>query len=319
VFYNTLNPGAASDDEATLNQLNAELAALQAQLVSLNITPHGIVKYATRINNLLRDTIPTHMRAVTGRINTVLVQNALASVISPPQQFFAGVPNGADPALGPATPASFYDRTQPAFFGLLGLFGGSSLQMSLVNKIYGPVMAQVSRMMVILAVDALLTDYLNLANMEGITTGGFLSGHANGIPGSTVQGTGMNRENVASNEVFLIGGNAVQQVEGLIDLFQSAGNISSFDELDDFFDSVIDFIGQVQEAYDKAEQPPSSIQAGCVLDAFSNPNCSSLVYNAGFESVSSCSGFFCFDFTVIVLYHNKDTGHWAHGLFSFFD
>jgi hypothetical protein len=36
------------------------------------------------------------------------------------------------------SPGSFYQQTQPAFFGLIGLIGGSSLQMKLVNEIYGP-------------------------------------------------------------------------------------------------------------------------------------------------------------------------------------
>ena len=128
----------------------------------------------------------------------------------------------------------------------------------------------------------------------------------------------MNRENVASNEVFFIGGAAVAAVEGLIDAFNPS-NIDSFDDIDDYFEGIVDALQGAGEAYDQAEQPPDSVVPGCILDGGSSPNCSELVYDSGFESVSSCSGFFCFDFTVLVLYHNKDTGHWASGVFLFID
>ena len=68
-FYNTLNPASATDDEARLNQLNAELTALQTQLAALNVTAHGIVRNAPALNNMLANTFPRYLHAVVNRTN----------------------------------------------------------------------------------------------------------------------------------------------------------------------------------------------------------------------------------------------------------
>ena len=94
--------------------------------MSLDVTPHGIVKHTTAINNLIRSTMPAHMRAVAGKIGGVLQNEGLASVDLAPAEFFAGL----QPSAGEISPAAFYQHEQPAFFGMLGLFGGSSLQMN---------------------------------------------------------------------------------------------------------------------------------------------------------------------------------------------
>ena len=124
-------------------------------------------------------------------------------------------------------------------------------------------MAQVSRMIVILAANALLEEYLNPAVMEGLITGASLAFHVNGEPGSVIEGSGMNRENVASNEVLFIGGAAVAAVEGLIDAFNPS-NIDSFDDIDDYFEGIVDALQGAGEAYDQAEQPPDSVVPGCI-------------------------------------------------------
>jgi len=315
-FYDALptNPATGGTDSvAALNQLNTDLAGLQAQLESLDITPQAIVLHATAINNLIRSTMPLQMNSVAGKIGSVLTANALAGLQSTPGEFFDGaVP--AETVLAVRSPDGFYAQQQPAFFGLLGFFAGSSLQMNLVNRIYGPVMAQVSRMIVIMAANALLEEYVNPASLVTLITGASQSIHVYNAPGSVIEGYGINTDNVASNEVFLIGGGAVAAVEGLIDAF-NPGNIESFDDIDDYFEGIVDAIEGAGEAYDTAEQPPDAVQFGCIFD--DGGGCSELVYNSGFDNVASCSGFFCFDFTVIVLYHNKDTGHWASQLVSF--
>mgnify|MGYP003346575178 CR=1 FL=1 len=49
-LYLTVN---ATDDVAVLNQLNTDLNSLLTQLRSTNVSPHGVVKHATRLNVLL--------------------------------------------------------------------------------------------------------------------------------------------------------------------------------------------------------------------------------------------------------------------------
>ena len=117
-FYNTLNPASGTDDEATLATLNAQLAALQSQLVALNVTPHGIVKQQTRLNILLGTTIPDYVNAVANRVNAVLQANSLIASAATPADLLAAT----QPAF--VSPAQFYGQARPAFFGLLGLLGG---------------------------------------------------------------------------------------------------------------------------------------------------------------------------------------------------
>jgi hypothetical protein len=305
-FYNTLNPASATNDEATLNQLNTDLAALQSQLVALNITPHGVVKYATRINQLVANTIPAHLQAITGRINTVLQQNSLASALVAPKQFYAAV--GQPGSLGPN---SAYMGEKPAFFGLLGLFAGCSLQMDLVNRIYGPIMEEVTRMIVIVAANGLLTTYTNIAQMEGIISGASLSFHAPFLPDSVIEGTGMN-DNVPRNDVFFVGPEAVSAVQTAINSFNPS-NIHNLQDLYKFFDGIVTALGGLTDAYNNAHKLPSDFALGCILDGGSNPSCSELIYGAGFPDVNNTH----FPSPVIVLYHNMDTGFWSSGIFNF--
>ena len=130
-FYQSLSPdGTVGGGNAVqqLDILNTQLAGMKAQLLTLNVTPRGIVRYAPYINRLMANTIPQHLHAVTNRVVSIAQQypdpaNVPAAVARLPgaQQFFANLKGGE-----PADARAYYGKTQPAFFGLLGLFGGSS-------------------------------------------------------------------------------------------------------------------------------------------------------------------------------------------------
>jgi hypothetical protein len=305
-FYNSLNPASLTDDEATLNQLNADLAALQSQLVGLNVTPHGVVKYATLINQLVANTLPAHLKAVTARVNTVLQGAALASVLASPKQFYAAA--GQPGTMGPN---NAYLTARPAFFGLLGLFAGCSLQMDLVNRIYGPIMEEVTRMIVIVAANGLLNTYTNIAHMEGIISGASLSFHAPNLPGSVIEGSGTS-DNVSRNDVFFVGPAAVSAVQGVLSAFNPS-NIHSLQDVYKFFDGIVNALQSAADAYDQAHKLPNDVVHGCLLDGGESFSCTELIYDAGFPDVNDTH----FPSPVIVLYHNLDTGFWASGAFNF--
>ena len=62
-------------------------------------------------------------------------------------QFFVGDRRARPMAI---TPGAFYGQTQPAFFFLIGMFGGSSIQMQMIQKMYGEVMHEVDQMIGVL-------------------------------------------------------------------------------------------------------------------------------------------------------------------------
>jgi hypothetical protein len=314
-FYNSLNPDGtvgAGNAVQQLETLNAELAALEAQLIALDVTPRGIVQNASRINRLMGETIPVNMHAMVNRLISIIdkypdpanVPVGVARMLRP-QLFFGGVPAGNGEM--PATPSSFYGQAQPAFFGLAGLMSGMSIQMNLVNRIYGPIMQDVTRMMVLLAANGLLAQYTNTANIFQIITGGSLSFHAPNLPGSSIEGLGFS-SNVAANDVFFVGPNAVSAVEDLLSAF-NPGNIDSMQDVFDFFDGIIDALQGAGEAYDEAHKLPSSFVNFCVFD---DP-CTSLIYNSGFPDVNDSF----IPSPVIVIVNNMDNGSWSSGIFNF--
>jgi hypothetical protein len=189
---------------------------------------------------------------------------------------------------------------------------GMSIQMNLVNQMYGEVMAEVSNMIVILAVNGLLNTYANFSQLAGITTGGSLSFHAPNLPGSTVQGTGID-PNPLGSEVFLIGPNAVNAVKGLFSAFNPS-NIDSLADLYSFFDGIISALGAAQDAYDEAHHTPSSVENGCLLDLFDEfSGCRTIVLNEGFADVND--GFI--PSPEIVIYHNIGNGMWSSFIANF--
>jgi len=307
-FYNTLNPASGTDDEATLATLNAQLAALQSQLVALNVTPHGIVKQQTRLNILLGTTIPDYVNAVANRVNAVLQANSLIASAATPADLLAAT----QPAF--VSPAQFYGQARPAFFGLFWLLGGSSLQMRLVNEIYGPIMQEVSRMIVIVAANGLLQQFTNIASLEGLITGASQSFHAFNLGGSVIEGFGFNRDDASRNDVFLVGPAAVSALQSALGGLQcKPSNIHSIQDVYNCLKSVVDAVQTIQGGYEQAHQPADSIQAGCILDFGESFSCSELVYNSGFKDVNDTH----FPSPVLVLVHNMDTGSWASIVVNF--
>ena len=310
-FYANLDPASATNDDNTLNQLNTELTGLLTQLLAVNVSPFGVVSNAPRLNILLALTIPGHLQAVSTRINTVLVANQLASVQTSPTEFYAGLANPS-PDSELLEPNALYRNPQPAFFGLVGLLAGSSLQMGLVNQIYGKYLQEVTRMMILLGVNSLLQTYTNSSAMEGIISGASLSFHAPNLPGSVIEGTGQN-PTPKRNDVYFIGPEAISAVQGVLGSFDPRG-VKSFKDLYKFFDGIVGALQTGGQAYVNAHKLPSEfVTGGCILDGGSNPSCTELFYDVGFPDVNDTR----FPSPVIVLYHNVDTGTWAQGIFNF--
>ncbi|MGB2714715.1 MAG: PASTA domain-containing protein [Vicinamibacterales bacterium] len=333
-FYNNLNPDGtvgSGDSVAQLNTLNAELAALQAQLGSINVTPHGIVRYASQINALMSHTIPLHLHAVTNRLISVSLQypdpGAVPAGVARMEgtaKFFAAL-KGAPQVI---TPGAFYGRTQPAFFFLLGMFGGSSIQMQMIQKMYGEVMHEVDQMIGVLVAHGILSMFIS-TGVGDLVSGASLSFHVPLRPGSTIEGYGFGTS-PTDNETWFIGPQAFQAVEDLVkevkDAFtnlhdsieecldaaaQGQAAFCDTDAVDDFFGKIDGAISATQEAYDNAHTQPTAVTYGCILDDSSG--CQSLVFGTGFPDVNTTR----FPSPVIVLHRNWIGGGWGLGIFNF--
>jgi len=310
-FYATLDPASATNDDTTLNQLNADLNTLLTQLLAVNVTPYGMVDNAPRLNILLAQTLPGQLQALSARVNTVLVANSLASAQTTPTEFYAGLASpGQD--RDASDPEALYRQPQPAFFGLLGLMAGSSLQMNLVNQMYGKIMQEVTRMMGILIINSALQSYTNAAAMEGLISGASQSFQAPNIGGSVIEGEGWNLE-PKRNDVYFIGPQAISAATAVLQAFDPR-SIKSLKDLYTFFDNLVKAVQGANEAYENLHKLPSDVLTNnCILDGGANSSCRSLYYDIGFPDVNDTR----FPSPVIVLVRNLDTGVWAQGIFNF--
>ena len=333
-FYNNLNPDATvgtADSVAELNTLNSQLDALLTQLGNVHPTPHAVVRYASQINTLMSHTIPLHLHAATNRLISVSLQYPNPGLVSGgiarmkgATEFFAGLTD-APPVI---TPGAFYGQTRPAFFFLLSMFGGSSIQMQMIQKLYGEVMHEVDQMLGVLLAHEILSQFIG-TGVGDLRSGGSLSFHAPGLGGSAIEGFGFGTS-ANDNETWFIGPEAFQAVEDLAKKVKGAfeslqGSIEECvdaaamgqavfcdtDSVSDFFDKIEAAIQGAQEAYDRAHTQPSEVEFGCVLDDSSG--CQSLVYGSGFPDVNTTR----FPSPVIVLHRNWLSGGWGMGIFNF--
>lgn|GEM_PF-6616664 len=275
-------------DTATLTQYATDLQALfdQLQLDANRPGVYGLINKAADINNLLIKDVPQVMLAVINRVNVQLQQAGLASLQQGhPQTMYAFAGQGGQ------SPMQMYASTRPVFL-LTGLLGYGGHIGELIQKIYGDFLDQVQKMYILLAAQGLLNQFLTqTAQVAGLQTGGSFSFHAYHMFDSIIEMTGLSLAAAQTADVFLIGGAAVDAVDGLIDQLKSIGSIRSIGDLYDFYNGMLDALDDAQEAYDTAHQQPSSVlltgfdDFGCIASGASR--CVELHYDNGFEYVGS--------------------------------
>jgi hypothetical protein len=275
-------------------------------------------------------TMPLYLHAATNRLISVSLQypdpGAVPAGVARMQgatQFYAALKG----APGLTTPDAFYGRTRPAFFFLLSMFGGSSIQMQMIQKMYGEVMHEVDQMIGVLVAHAILSAFIP-SSVGDLVSGASLSFQIPGRGGSTIEGSGFGTS-ATDNETWFVGPEAFQAVETVVkdvkDAFEGLqGNIEDcvaaaqgtglscdLDSVGDFFDKIDGILSALGAAYDNAHTQPSSVAYGCLLD--DNGGCQSLVYNGGFPDVNTTR----FPSPVIVLHRNWLTQSWAIGIYNF--
>ncbi len=211
------------------------------------------------------------------------------------------------------TPAAFYSQARPAFFGLIGLLGGSNIQVQLVLKIYGPAITYLENAMIILAAEHLLNQYVNNMGMEGIITGASLSFHIFNAGGSVIEGNGFSRI-PGRNKVYLVGPNQVNAARGVIDAFRAEVDGKSINSIIKYIKGIAQAVDDAGGSAQESTQWPTDLAFGCILT--DSNQCLELVYQDGFNSVYSRSGF-PIPAPVLIMVTNLDNGQWAFSLFNF--
>jgi Bacterial Ig domain len=302
VFISGLNALALTDaNGAQLATFNSEINTMLTQLRALRPSVIGVTRASGMLNLLLADVLPRHQHAMVNKIAQALQQNGLAFERRSISNAYANLDGTRQ------NPARFYDQANPAFFGLIDLCLGNSIQGQLINLLYGDAFRQLENTMIILVGNSLLKAFVNNLALDGIITGASLSFHVFNQTGSVIEGNVVN-ELAGRNDVILVGPN---QVDAVRTVLESPPSFSDLDSINGFFENIKAAVASFNESY----QPPDDVlQNNCILGGGSD--CRTALYNAGFKSVYTCSGFICLPSVMLVLVHNLDTGQWGFQIFN---
>lgn len=285
------DPSSPYDDNAFEEQLNENLQFIKDELASFSPSLYGIVAAKDHLHQLISVRMPTIMQAELNRIDAILLSENLIGGKS-------GRSTGAP----------------EKFFNLLGVMTAAQVRTKIIDDFYRPILKDMARASVVLAARGLLQSYLNLGELDAVITGASLSFHLFNLPGSTIEGVGMNTAYAPANDVFLIGPDAIGSVETILGTI-NADSIKNFDDLKKKFKEVKEAALAFNTAFNQANSTPDLVAFGCLFSF--DPNCVELIYSAGFASVYEPGGF-NFPAPVLIIARNLTTGHWGATIANFF-
>lgn len=309
-LIDSIDAADISDAEAdALDAANQTLDDLATQLAALNVTVHGAVAAAPRINRLLAALIPRLLEADATLASDAVVAGGFARAPTRPGVFYASTGVGET-----QSPQQFYAARRPAIFSLAGLIATAGIRGRIINQVYGPAFKWLAHAAIILTLNDLLGEFLGAGGIEGLITGASLSIHVFNQSNSVLEAAGLSVE-LDRNNVFLVGPNQLNAVQGFLSSLVP-GDIESVEDLIDFADGIANAIQNAGQQLENANQNPGRLSPGSCLFSF-DPACVQLIYAAGFESVAPC-GFICFTSPVLIVAHNRD-GALVSGVFNFLE
>ena len=270
-----LSPGnILSTEIVDLNNRATNLSSLLDELQAVTPTVHGVTANVEEISRLITHQIPT--------LALLAVEKAAATIDA------VGVPV---PARSSALMLAAEQMVSPS--DVLELAGKAIL---LSRRMYGPVIAELARIMVLVVAEGLLRQVAQSGDLCAAVSGGSLSVVTPGSPDSYLEGRHLGTT-TANNPVTFIGPEAPPSAFGVIesltrDPIDIPGVYDKFDEL----------ITALGTFYDNAHVRGSSIEpeTGVIC------NGDRLIFNNGFpDVVGSC--FLCIS-PIVILHHNVATG-----------
>jgi hypothetical protein len=310
VFLTHLTQGRPQDDDATLQQLNAELEARVTALMAIRPTVHGIVKRANVVNHLVSIRIPRLLHTQVDVLVRTLAEQGLARTADPLDRFYGLLAAGPRDAIDPA---AYYAQRRPTMFTLASMMSAMRIRSTIIQDVYMPIIGELVRGGLILAGNSLLQTYTNAGSLVGVITASSLSLHFFEIPGSVIEGFGFDRDFREGNEVYIVGPAVIDRVLNLFSGIQPFGDAQ---EAMEFFDGVRAEAQALGEMYFKpANRHPSGTAGGCILEF--HPACNELVYDSGFYSVHE-AGAGSFPAPVLFIVRNVVTGSWGTVVANFY-
>lgn len=286
-LLNAPSSDSAANDTA-INQYLTDLQAIAATLKTAGATPgvYGVVNHGSQVSDLLAQDMPRLMKAIAARAATELQAQPLSAHR---QRALAAAPG----------------RARASQFGIGSLLGALGPIGQLINRMYGDYLNQLQNMAIILGVHGLLDAFVTQnIHVNGVLSGAALLGpYAYHYPDSYIElSPSTSVAQAQGADVYLIGGSAVNALQTFFGSVSPPSNPHSIREIYDYFDSLIDAIRGVGQAYDLAHQQPTSVTAESFTETFGclpslSDSCTQLNYANGFENVSGGN----VSFTVLIL------------------
>ncbi len=271
-----------STPPSILRNLNQQFAQDVVAIDQLDVKDYGILDSSVAMVNVVGTRLPLLTVKSIDRIRL-----AIAS---------AGLVNG--PAAYPINGIVGIDG-----FSFGSVLSSMSIQVGLMNDLYGSFIYQLIRNAVSIAAADLLQNFTNNTSVTGLITGSSVSIHAFKLPNSVIEGFGFNTQLAEANHVFIIGPDLIEAVSNLLNGgLPSVQDFLDLNSLSDNINGVIEGGTAVNEAFNDANSSPEDVLRGCLFD--NHPACHQLVYPDGITSVYTATGGFDIPAPVIMIVTN---------------
>ncbi|MCK9537886.1 putative Ig domain-containing protein [Dokdonella sp.] len=265
-----------------LRYLNQQLAQNVAAIGQLDVHDYGVLDSSVAMVSVVGTRLPLLTVQNIDRIRDALAGAGLV-----------GRPGGGAAHAGGGI----------AGFSFGAVLSSMSIQVDMMNDLYGSFIYQLIRNAVTMAAGDLLQNFVNNTALTGLVTGSSIAIHVFELPNSVIEGYGFNTQLAEANHVLIIGPDLIEAVRDIITMdLPSAEDFKDLNDIEEKINDVIDLGGAANEAYNAANSSPDEVLRGCLFE--SHPACRQLVYSGGIGSVYTATGGFDLPAPVIIIVSN---------------
>lgn len=274
--------GEPSMPPNALRYLNQQLSQNVAAIDQLDVRDYGVLDSSVAMVNVVGTRLPLLTVASIDRIRQALASAGLVT--------------------GPATfPINGVGNIDGFSFG--AVLSSMSIQVNLMNDLYGSFIYQLIRNAASIAAGNLLQNFANNTAITGLITGSSVAIHAFNLPNSVIEGFGFNTQLAEANHVFIIGPDLIEAVRDIITMdLPSADDFKDLNDIEEKINEVVDAGNAVNDAYNAANSSPNDVLRGCLFE--NHPACHQLVYSNGIGSVYTATGGFDIPASVVFIVTN---------------
>ena len=265
-----------------LRTLNQQLAQSVAAIDQLDVHDYGVLDSSVAMVNVVGTRLPLLTVKSIDRIRQAIAD--------------AGLVNGPG-----AYPINGVGGINGFSFG--AVLSSMSIQVNLMNRMYGSFLYQLIRNAATIAGADLLQNFVNDTAITGLITGSSVAIHAFELPNSVIEGFGFNTQLAEANHVFIIGPTLIEAVLDILRMdLPSAEDFKDLNDVEDKVNEVVDLGNALNEAFNDANSSPDEVLRGCLFD--NHPACHQLVYGNGIKSVYTATGGFDLPAPVVFIITN---------------